>query len=100
MLSNYFKVAIRNILKYKFFSAINILGMTIGITACLLIILYVSDELSYDRFHEKADRMYQVGLHGKIGGQDVRTSTTCPPMAAIIVDEVSGIEEATRVADF
>lgn len=100
MLTNYFKVAIRNILKYKFFSAINILGMTIGITACLLIILYVSDELSYDRFHAKADRMYQVGLHGKIGGQDVRTSTTCPPMAAIIVDEVSGIEEATRVADF
>jgi putative ABC transport system permease protein len=100
MLSNYFKVAIRNILKYKFFSAINILGMTVGITACLLIILYVSDELSYDRFHAKADRIYQVGLHGKIGGQDVRTATTAPPMASILVDEVSGIEDATRIANF
>jgi putative ABC transport system permease protein len=100
MLSNYFKVAIRNILKYKFFSAINILGMTVGITACLLIILYVADELSYDRFHQNADRIYQVGLHGKIGGQDVRTSTTAPPMASILSEEVSGIEDATRVANF
>lgn len=100
MLTNYFKVAVRNILKYKFFSAINILGMTIGITACLLIVLYVTDELSYDRFHAKADRIYQVGLHGKIGDQDIRTSTTCPPMAEAFVKEISGISEATRIANF
>jgi putative ABC transport system permease protein len=100
MLKNYFKVAIRNILKYKFFSAINIFGMTIGITACLLIVLYVSDELSYDRFHAKAGRIYQVGLHGKIGGQDIRTSTTCPPMAEALVKEVPGISEATRIANY
>jgi putative ABC transport system permease protein len=100
MFSNYFKVALRNILKYKFFSAINILGMTIGITACLLLVLYVTDELSYDRFHSKADRIYQVGLHGKIGDQDIRTSSTCPPMAEAFVKEVSGISEATRIADY
>ena len=100
MLKNYFKVAVRNILKYKFFSAINILGMTIGITACLLIILYVTDELSYDRFHNNADRIYRVDLHGKIGGQDIHTSTTCPPMAATLVEEVPGVEEATRIANF
>jgi putative ABC transport system permease protein len=100
MFSNYFKVALRNILKYKFFSAINILGMTIGITACLLLVLYVTDELSYDRFHSKADRIYQVGLHGKIGDQDIRTSSTCPPMAEAFVKEISGISEATRIANF
>lgn len=100
MLTNYFKVALRNILKYKFFSAINILGMTIGITACLLLVLYVTDELSYDRFHSKADRIYQVGLNGKIGDQDIRTSSTCPPMAEAFVKEISGISEATRIADF
>lgn len=100
MLSNYFKVALRNILKYKFFSPINILGMTIGITACLLIVLYVTDELSYDRFHSKADRIYQIGLHGKIGDQDIRTSTTCPPMAEAFVKEISGVSEATRIANF
>ncbi len=100
MLSNYFKVALRNIMKYKFFSAINILGMTIGITACLLLLLYVTDELSYDRFHEKADRMYQVGLHGKIGDQDIHTSTTCPPMAEALVRDFPEVEEATRFANY
>ncbi|MFZ5973208.1 MAG: ABC transporter permease [Bacteroidota bacterium] len=98
MLENFFKVALRNILKYKFFSAINILGMTIGLTACLMIILYVVDELSFDTFHTKADRIYQVGLHGKIGGQDISVANTCPPMAAALVADVPEVEAATRIA--
>ncbi|MDH4089621.1 MAG: ABC transporter permease [Cyclobacteriaceae bacterium] len=97
MFKNYFNVAIRNILKHKFFSAINVLGMTIGVAACLLIILYIADELSYDRFHANADRIYQVGLHGKIGGQDIRVSNTCPPMAAALVAEIPEVESATRL---
>jgi len=100
MLKNYFKVAVRNILKYKFYSAINIVGMTIGITACLLIIIYVTDELSYDRFHEKVEWMYQVGLHGKIAGQDIRTADTCPPLAAAMVNEIPGIEQTTRIVQY
>jgi putative ABC transport system permease protein len=98
MFNNYFKVALRNILKHKFFSAINILGMTIGITACLLIILYIADELSYDRMHTNADRIYQVGLHGKIAGQDIRTASTCPPMAEALVREFPEVEAATRLS--
>jgi len=100
MLSNYFKVALRNILKYKFFSAINILGMTIGIVSCLLIVLYVADELSFDRFHKNADRLYQLGLHGKLAGQDIRTATTAPPIAAALVAEIPEVEAATRLANF
>jgi putative ABC transport system permease protein len=100
MLKNYFIIAVRNIVKYKFFSAINIFGMTTGITACLLIVLYVTDELSYDRFHEKAATMYRVGLHAKIGGQDVTTASTCPPLASTLMDEVPGVSEATRIASF
>jgi putative ABC transport system permease protein len=100
MFKNYFKVAFRNILKYKFFSAINILGMTIGLTACLMIILYVVDELSFDKFHKNGDRIYQVGLHGKIGGQDIRTSNTCPPMAAALVADIPEVESATRISGF
>lgn len=100
MLQNYFKLALRNIRKYKFFSAINILGMSIGIAACLLILLYVVDELSYDRFHANADRIYQVGLHAKIGDQDINTANTCPPMAETLVKEVPGVEQATRIARF
>lgn len=98
MLKNYYKVAIRNILKYKLFSAINILGMTIGITSCLMIILYVTNELSYDNFHPDADRIFQVGLNGKIGGQDIRVANTCPPMAAALVADIPEVADATRIA--
>lgn len=97
MLKNYFKIAFRNILKHKFFAGINMLGMTIGITACLLIILYVTDELSYDRFHEKANSIYRVGLYAKIAGQDIQTANTCPPMAQALVAEIPDIAEATRL---
>ena len=97
MLKNYYKVAVRNILKYKLFSAINILGMTIGITSCLMIILYVTHELSYDKFHADADRIYQVGLNGKLGGQDIRVSNTCPPMAEALVADIPEVEAATRI---
>lgn len=100
MIRNYLKVALRNVAKQKFFSAINIVGMTIGITACLLIILYVSDELSFDRFHANADRMYQVGLHGKISGQDLRTTNTCPPLAQAMAEEIPDVEQTTRLHDF
>jgi putative ABC transport system permease protein len=100
MLRNYFKLAFRNIMKYKFFSAINILGMSIGITACLLLLLYVVDELSYDRFHAGADHIYQVGLHAKIGDQDVLVANTCPPMAETLVREVPGVVAATRIGNF
>ena len=100
MLKNYLKLAVRNIMKHKFFSAINILGMSIGIAACLLILLYVVDELSYDRFHANADRIYQVGLHAKIGDQDITVANTPPPMAETFVEEIPGIEEATRIGSF
>lgn len=100
MLKNYFTVALRNIRKHSFFSAINILGMTIGISACLLIILYVYDELSYDKFHTRAERIYQVGLHGKIAGQDIRTANTCPPLASALAMEVPEVESSIRVSPF
>src|SRR5918993_300568 len=100
MLRNYINVAIRNILKHKFFSFINIIGMTIGITACLLIAIYVNDELSYDRFHAHADRIYQVNLHGRMAGQDINTSNTCPPMAQALIADIPEVEAATRLRAF
>ncbi len=60
MLRNYFKVALRNLLRYKFFSLINIIGLAIGMAASILIALWVIDELSYDEYNEKADRIYRV----------------------------------------
>ena len=60
MLGNYFKIAWRNLLRNKTFSFINIFGLAIGMAACLLILQYVSFELSYDSFNTKADRIYRV----------------------------------------
>src|SRR5688572_19344948 len=60
MIRNYFKTAWRNIKRQKAYAAINILGLAIGITACLLILQYVSFELSYEDFHTKKDRIYRV----------------------------------------
>ncbi|HEY9049679.1 MAG TPA: ABC transporter permease [Ohtaekwangia sp.] len=97
MLKNYFTISIRNILKRKFFASLNILGMTIGITACLLIALYVIDEFSYDRFHSNADRIYQVGLHKKIGTQDLRSASTCPPLADAMMSEIPEVESTLRM---
>lgn len=91
-------MAFRNIRKHTFFSMINILGMTTGITACLLIVLFVSDELSYDLFNEKADRMYRIDLNASLGGQSVSSATTCPIMASTLVAEFPEVAEATRFA--
>ena len=60
MLKNYFKIAFRNIRRHKAYSGINILGLAIGIAACLLILQYVAFELSYENFHDKKDRIYRV----------------------------------------
>jgi putative ABC transport system permease protein len=55
---NYFKIAIRNILRHKVYSFINIMGLAVGMACCILILLWVQDEMSYDRFHENADDIY------------------------------------------
>ncbi|MCH8022109.1 ABC transporter permease, partial [candidate division KSB1 bacterium] len=60
MFKNYFKVAIRNILKYKMFSFINIFGLAVAMTVCMLIILMLADQKSYDQFHEKKDKIYRI----------------------------------------
>ncbi|PHN06987.1 ABC transporter permease [Flavilitoribacter nigricans] len=97
MLKNHFTIAIRNILRRKFFAGINLLGMTVGITACLLIALYIIDEYSYDRFHADADRIYQVGLHKKIGTQDERSASTCPPLGDAMISEIPEVESTLRI---
>jgi len=65
MLKNYLKVAIRSLVKQRVYSVINILGLSVGVASCLLIIMYVLDEFSFDQFHEKADRIYKVALERK-----------------------------------
>ena len=69
MFRNYFKVAFRNLLKRKGFSLINILGLATGMAVCLLIILFIQSELSYDKHHEKADNIYRVVLERSYPGR-------------------------------
>src|ERR1700741_2701971 len=97
MLENYFKVAMRNIRKHKFYSTLNIAGLALGLAACTLIGLYIVDELSYDKFHKDYDNIYSVGLHGKIAGQEGFTSNSCPPLAPAMAAEIPGVEEVLRV---
>ena len=60
MFKNYLKIAFRNLWRHRVFSFINIMGLTVGMTACFLIFLYIRFELSYDSFHAKADRTYRI----------------------------------------
>jgi putative ABC transport system permease protein len=82
MSKNYIKIAIRNLLKYKGTSFINIFGLSVGITCCILISLFVLDELSYDRYHEKSDQIYRVTLRGIVGTNEFNGVVTCAPLAA------------------
>ena len=71
MIKNYFKIAWRNLLRYKVYSGINITGLAIGLSVCMMIVLYVGHELSYDRFHKNADRIFWMQSKLKLGSDSV-----------------------------
>lgn len=97
MLKVILKSAYRNLMRNKFYSIINIVGLAIGITACIMIMLYVQSELSYDKFHEKADRIYRVNLDAVINGDAINSPVTCPPLAKAMQNEIPEVEEAVRL---
>jgi putative ABC transport system permease protein len=97
MFRNYLKVALRNLWKSKAFSAINILGLAVGLATCLLILLYVVDELSYDRYNEKADRIYRVNCDIKFGGGDLHLTVASDPMGPTLKKDYPQVEEFTRI---
>ncbi|HLF34076.1 MAG TPA: FtsX-like permease family protein [Cyclobacteriaceae bacterium] len=100
MLRNYFLIAARTILRQKFYSMINVFGLTLGIVISFLIALYILDELSYDRFHENIGRMYRLDLHGKLGGQEVFTTNTAPVIAGALVNEIPEVEQSMRIENW
>ena len=96
MLYTNFKIALRNILRYKSFSIINILGLTIGLTAFLAISLYVVDEFSYDRFHEKNDRIYRAVISAEFDGQTMKWGGSPNLLAPTAGKEIPEVEKAAR----
>ena len=96
MFTNYLKTAIRSLLKNKGFTALNVLGLTLGIATCLLIVFYVLDELSYDRYNEKADRIYRVNNEIKFGGNQNVYASSPAPAAQALKNDFPEIEQVVR----
>jgi len=97
MLFNDIKVAFRNLRKHKTYTAINVVGFAVGLACCLLIGLYVQHELSFDRFHEKADRTYRIILDSVILENEIESPLTPAPMAEVLVRDYPEVEHATRI---
>jgi len=100
MFKNYLKVALRNIWKNKVYSLINIVGLAFGLAACLLIVLFVVDELSYDRYHENADRIYRICSRGMIGNHELDQAVVSTPLAATVRDIYPEVEHSTRISNW
>src|SRR5690606_11853525 len=100
MLKNYIKIAFRNLLKSKFYSFINIVGLAVGIACYLLIMLYVQDELSYDKHHPHAERLYRVNSDIDFGGQHSQYALAPAPMAETLQEEFPEIELAGRLRPY
>lgn len=99
MIYNYFKVAFRNLAKSKFISFINLFGLTIGFTCCLLILTYILNELSYDRYNKNADRIYRITRTFYNGNGDVSLtlSTISPPFGYYLPTDFPEIQKMTRL---
>jgi predicted permease len=98
MISNYIKVAIRNLLRQKGFSFINIFGLALGISCTALIGMWVNDELSYDRFHNDYDRIYRITA--TLPELKVHAAVSSAPLALAIKNEIPEVEEAVRISSF
>lgn len=96
LLRNYFKTLGRNISRNKFYTSLNLTGLTIGIATCLLIILFIKDEVSYDRFHEKAEQIHRITLEYNIGSRN-HWAAIGPPVAWAVKDAMPEVVEATRL---
>lgn len=100
MVKNYLKIALRFMLRQKGFSIINIAGLTIGITCSLLIILYIHDELSYDKFHPDAGRIYRLGFKGVLEGKKFTSAQTGVKVAVGLEQDIPEIESVLRMASW
>ena len=99
MIKNYIKTAFRSLLKNKGFTAINVLGLALGLATCLLIVFYVFDELGYDSYNKNLDRLYRVNSDIKFCGNDKSYAVSPAPTAAALVADFPEIEQVTRFRD-
>ncbi|MFN8346346.1 MAG: ABC transporter permease [Spirosomataceae bacterium] len=96
MFTNYFKIAVRSLLKDKGYSALNILGLTIGLTFSFFLLFYINDELSYDRYHEKANRIFRVYANIKEPERADKVAVTQFPLGPTLKKEFPEVEQSVR----
>jgi len=101
MIKNYLKIAFRNLMKYKFISFVNLFGLAVGLTCCLLILTYILNELSYDKYNANADRIYRVTrtFNNQQGAVSLSLSTISPPFASFLSNDFPDIQKVTRLLD-
>jgi putative ABC transport system permease protein len=97
MFQNYFTIAFRNLKKQRFYTAINIAGLAVGVASCLIIMLYVSNELSYDKHFTDHDRIYRVQSEIKFGDNHLLMSLTPAPLSEALQKDFPEIETSTRL---
>lgn len=100
MIKNYLKIAFRNLYKNKLYSGLNIAGLAIGIACCILIMLYVQNELSYDRFHTKADRIYRVATHFEVKDRIMNFATTAHVQGSMFKADYPEVEDFVTFDDY
>lgn len=102
MLINYLKVALRSIFRNKLTAFINIVGLALAITCALMIYLYVTDEVSYDRYHSKAERIYRItrDFLSEDGNINLRLANVAPPIGPLIKNDFGEVEAMSRTANF
>ncbi|MFS4445985.1 ABC transporter permease [Maribacter sp. 2307UL18-2] len=97
MFKNNLKIAWRNLLKNKSLFIMNTLGLGLGIASCLIIMLFVIDELSYDRYNEKADEIVNVVFRAKINGEEIKEGAVMAPVGKTLTQEFPEVLDATRI---
>jgi putative ABC transport system permease protein len=98
MIKNYFKIALRNLIGQKFYSIINIMGLSIGITVCILITLYIRQDFSYDKYHRNADMIYRVTYsHTRSNGETKSEAESTALLGPALKEEYPGIKQFARI---
>ncbi|MEP1791812.1 ABC transporter permease [Reichenbachiella sp.] len=98
MLKNFINVAFRNLGKHKFYSILNILGLSIGLSCFMMISLFVLDELSFDKFHKDSSKIYRMDFQAKLNGSDFNSCKVGAPAAQAILNDYAIVEDAIRIA--
>src|SRR5882724_2344717 len=99
MFKNYFKTAIRSLLRHRFFSAINVFGLAVAMALSMVIIMLFADQMMYDRYNTKRDRVYRVNSipMNPAGAVRTETATTTLPLHGELLEKYTGVEKAVRI---